>query len=79
MQAVGGPDRNRTDVRGFAVPCMTTLPPGLGRPLLYPTPLPSVKRETQSHAYAGPGLGDCVHRPRRVYTPGKVWADGPPP
>ena len=25
---VGGPGRNRTDVRGFAVPCMATLPPG---------------------------------------------------
>ena len=24
----GGPDRNRTDVRGFAVPCIATLPPG---------------------------------------------------
>ena len=26
----GGPDRNRTDVRGFAVLCIATLPPGLG-------------------------------------------------
>jgi hypothetical protein len=25
----GGPGRNRTDVRGFAGPCITTLPPGL--------------------------------------------------
>jgi hypothetical protein len=25
----GGQDRNRTDVQGFAVLCMTTLPPGL--------------------------------------------------
>src|SRR6185369_6661707 len=25
---IGGPGRNRTDVRGFAVPCMATLPPG---------------------------------------------------
>ncbi len=25
----GGRDRNRTDVRGFAVLCMTTLPLGL--------------------------------------------------
>ena len=24
----GGPDRNRTDVQGFAVLCITTLPPG---------------------------------------------------
>src|SRR5215218_4231147 len=31
--AAGGPGRNRTDVRGFAVLCMTTLPPGPRRPL----------------------------------------------
>lgn len=29
-EEVGGPDRNRTDVRGFAVRCIATLPPGLG-------------------------------------------------
>jgi hypothetical protein len=27
----GGPGRNRTDVRGFAGPCITTLPPGRRR------------------------------------------------
>lgn len=25
---LGGRDRNRTDVQGFAILCMTTLPPG---------------------------------------------------
>ncbi len=29
MKDDGGPDRNRTGVRGFAGRCITTLPPGL--------------------------------------------------
>ena len=28
MERFGGPGRNRTDVQGFAVLCITTLPPG---------------------------------------------------
>ena len=32
MARNGGPGRNRTDVRGFAVLCMATLPPGRKRP-----------------------------------------------
>ena len=33
LKVGGGPGRNRTDVQGFAVLCMTTLPPGRRRPL----------------------------------------------
>src|SRR6185436_3513777 len=32
VEGNGGPGRNRTDVRGFAVLCMATLPPGRKRP-----------------------------------------------
>ncbi len=28
LKCFGGRDRNRTDVQGFAILCMTTLPPG---------------------------------------------------
>ena len=42
---LGGPGRNRTDVQGFAVLCITTLPPGQGVMFL---PMASLPRKVKT-------------------------------
>ena len=60
----GGPGRNRTDVRGFAVLCMATLPPGRKRP---DQEGPDVAAVFGERTYrADPARWSSMGRPRRA-------------
>ncbi len=60
----GGPGRNRTDVKGFAVLCITTLPPG-------PVPRPPARRAGENRRLA--------QRQPRHHTPTPHRAPSPAP
>ncbi len=72
----GGWARNRTEVRGFAVRCITTLPPSLGS-IDLPTgvgPVPRVGREIEGESYKIPVGAAMAGRPAPALTEKGKWS-----